>query len=297
VTEVTPKRVLADRCALISGASRGLGLEIARYYVRAGASVAICARDASTLGEAARSLRELAGAGQRVAALAVDVGRPADVAQLTEFAVRELGRLDILVNNAGIAGASGALEDTDWLEWVRAIEVNLLGSVLLCRAALPYFKRARRGKIIQISGGGATQPLPGLGAYAASKAAVVRFAETLAEETRQYQIDVNALSPGLLDTALLKQMLAAGPEKLGPELHARMQQQQRTGTVPLSKGAELAVFLGSSASDGITGKLLSAVWDPWQELPRHLSDLQRTDVYTLRRIQPADRDLDWGETP
>jgi NAD(P)-dependent dehydrogenase (short-subunit alcohol dehydrogenase family) len=293
----SPKPTLQDRYALITGASRGLGFEIAQHYVRAGASVAICARSANPLAEAAARLREIAGPGQRIAARATNVADPAEVTQLVEYALGAFGRLDILVNNAGTAGASGALEDIDWLDWLRAIETNLMGSVLLYRAVLPHFKKARYGKIIQISGGGATQPLPRLSAYAASKAAIVRLAETLAEETREFHIDVNALSPGLLDTELLKEMLAGGPERLGGELHARMLHQQSSATVPLYKGAELAVFLGSTASDGITGKLLSAVWDPWRKLSQHLADLQGTDIYTLRRIQPADRGLDWGSLP
>jgi NAD(P)-dependent dehydrogenase (short-subunit alcohol dehydrogenase family) len=134
-----------------------------------------------------------------------------------------------------------------------------------------------------------------LSAYAASKAAVVRFVETLAEETRGDRIDVNALAPGSLDTRMLDEFIAAGPDRIGREFHERSVKLKRDGGVPLAKGAELAVFLGSSLSDGITGKLLSAVWDPWETLPQHREALNATDVYTLRRILPADRGLTWGE--
>jgi NAD(P)-dependent dehydrogenase (short-subunit alcohol dehydrogenase family) len=164
----------------------------------------------------------------------------------------------------------------------------------MCRALLPHFKERRYGKIIQLSGGGATNPLPRLSAYAASKAAVVRFAETLAEEVRQAGIDVNCIAPGALNTRLLDEVLAAGPEKVGQAFYERSLKQKAEGGAPLEKGADLAVFLGAAASDGITGKLLSAVWDPWLELPARLDDLQRTDVYTLRRIVPKDRGLEWG---
>ena len=111
-----------------------------------------------------------------------------------------MGRLDVLVNNAGIAGPGGPSDVGRLGAWVRTIEVNLLGAVLLSRAVLPVFRKAGRGKIIQLSGGGATSPLPMLSAYAASKAAVVRFMETLAEETREFNVDVNAIAPGLLNT-------------------------------------------------------------------------------------------------
>ena len=119
-----------------------------------------------------------------------------------------------MINNAGVVGPSGAIDAIDWEEWVRAIQVNLLGSVLMSRAVLPHFKTLGRGKIIQLSGGGATNPLPGLSAYATSKAAVIRFVETLAEETRANHIDVNAIAPGALNTRMLDEFLAAGPARI-----------------------------------------------------------------------------------
>jgi 3-oxoacyl-[acyl-carrier protein] reductase len=187
------------------------------------------------------------------------------------------------------------LEANDWEEWQKAIEINLYGSVLTCRAVLPHFRKQRYGKIVQLSGGGATKPLPRLSAYAVSKVAVVRMAETLAEEVREDHIDVNAIAPGALNTRMLDEILAAGPEKVGEAFYANAVQQKAKGGTPLELGAALAVFLASAASDGITGKLISAQWDPWRKLPEHCDDLRRTDVYALRRITPRDRGLTWGE--
>ena len=166
--------------------------------------------------------------------------------------------------------------------------------MLPARALASHFIQRGYGKVVQLSGGGATNPLPGLSAYAASKAAVVRFAETLAEELREHHVDVNAIAPGALNTCMLDEVLAAGPERVGERFYERALEQQRSGGVPLERGAELAVWLASAASDGVTAKLLSAVWDPWPKLPEHLDDLA-SDVYTLRRIVPADRGLDWGD--
>jgi NAD(P)-dependent dehydrogenase (short-subunit alcohol dehydrogenase family) len=288
-------RELENRCAIITGASQGLGLEIAKHYLAAGANLMICARSPEPLNQSCSTLRKLADVNQSVVAMTADVSCPADVTRLVERTLSEFGRLDILVSNAGIAGPIGAVESVDWREWTRAIEINLLGPVLLTRAVLPHFKQAGRGKILQLSGGGATTALPMLSAYAASKAAAVRFMETLAEETRPYHIDVNAIAPGVLDTRILDEFLAAGPDKIGRAFHERSLQHKHSGGVSLAKGAELAVFLASSASDGITGKLISAVWDPWQTLPDHRDDLNRTDIYTLRRIQPQDRQMGWGD--
>jgi len=290
----TMANVLENRCAIITGASRGLGFEIARSYLEAGASVVICARDGVVLEAAAAKLRRLARPGRSVLAVPADVSRAADVARLVDGALAALGRLDILVNNAGVAGPVGTVEAVDWEEWRHALEINLLGAVLLSRAALPHLKQAGRGKIIQLSGGGATSPLPTLSAYAASKAAVIRFVETLAEETRPHRIDVNAIAPGALNTRILEEFLAAGPQRAAPQLYQRWLQQKRDGGVPLTRGAELAVFLGCDLSNGITGRLLSAVWDPWRSLPGHLEELSGSDVYTLRRIVPEDRHMDWG---
>jgi NAD(P)-dependent dehydrogenase (short-subunit alcohol dehydrogenase family) len=282
---------LRGRGAIITGANQGLGLSIARIYVEAGASVLLCARDANLLEKARAEVSGLAGSGQAVIAEAGDVSKVDDAGRLVDRALGAFPRLDILVNNAGVYGPKGRIEEVDWQQWVRAMEINLLGSILMCRAVLPRFKAQRYGKIIQLSGGGATNPLPRISAYAASKAAVVRFAETLAEEVREDHIDVNSIAPGALNTRLLDEVLAAGPEKVGQEFYSRSVKQKQTGGAPLEKGTELALFLGSSASDGITGKLISALWDPWADFPRHLENLRKTDVYTLRRIVPEDRGL------
>jgi NAD(P)-dependent dehydrogenase (short-subunit alcohol dehydrogenase family) len=286
--------VLRDRCAIVTGASQGLGYAIVGKYLQAGASVLMCARGAVQLEEASSALRRLCGPDQALVALPADVCRAADVKALVDRALLEFGRLDILVNNAGVAGPAGPTERVNWDEWVRTIEINLLGSVLVSRAVLPHFQQIGYGKIIQLSGGGATRPLPMRSAYAASKAAVVRFVETLAEENRKHRIDVNAIAPGALNTRMLDELIAAGPERVGLDCYERALRHKSGGAAPLSKGAELAVFLGSGSSDGITGKLLSAIWDPWAALPDHVADLRGTDVYTLRRVVPADRDLSWG---
>lgn len=287
--------VLAGRTALITGASQGLGLEIARAYLDAGATgIVICGRNQLALEDALRELSERAAPGQTVLGEPADVSRADDVERLVELALGRLGEVTILVSNAGVYGPKGPIEEVDWQEWTRAVEINLLGSVLPARALVPHFRERRYGKIVQLSGGGATGPLPGLSAYAASKAAVVRFAETLAEELREQHVDVNAIAPGALNTRMLDEVLSAGAERVGEDFYRRALEQRRSGGVPLRRGAELAVFLGSGASDGITGRLLSAIWDPWAALPEHLDDLD-SDVYTLRRIVPADRGLDWGE--
>jgi len=286
---------LAGRTALITGASRGLGLEIARTYLEEGAAgICICGRDAVPLERALEELSKRAAPGQKVLGTVADVSSPEDVARLVELALSGLGEIVILVANAGIYGPKGTLGQTDWSQWKRAVEINLFGSVLPVRELVAHFAERGYGKIVQISGGGATAPMPRLSAYAASKAGVVRFAETLAEELRVHRVDVNAIAPGALNTRMLDELLSSGPDVLGEIVYERALEQQRSGGIPPRQAAKLAVFLGSAASDGITGKLLSAVWDPWRELPERRAEID-SDVYTLRRIVPRDRGLDWGD--
>jgi NAD(P)-dependent dehydrogenase (short-subunit alcohol dehydrogenase family) len=275
--------------AIITGSSQGLGKTIAEQFVREGASVVLCARDEKMLLLTRDELQAKAPAKVRVLAKTCDVSSEAQVKALTEFAFQELGSVQVLVNNAGVYGPMGPTEEVDLQEWLRAMEININGVLLPCRALIPYFKRAGKGKIIVLSGGGATNPLPNISAYAASKAAVVRLMETLAEELRPHHVDVNAVAPGALKTRLVDQVLQAGPEKVGASFYARNKKWAEEGATPLELGANLCVYLASAESDGITGKLISAQWDPWAKLHQYRDDLAKSDIYCLRRIVPEDR--------
>jgi 3-oxoacyl-[acyl-carrier protein] reductase len=118
--------------------------------------------------------------------------------------------------------------------------------------------------------------------------------ETLAEELRAHGIDVNAVAPGALKTRLVEQVLAAGPEKVGSAFYAKNQQWATEGATPLELGARLCAWLASAESDGITGKLISAQWDPWARLSDHRAELAGSDIYCLRRIVPEDRGMKWS---
>ncbi len=286
---------LSGRSAIITGASQGLGQGIAEMFVRAGASVFLVARDGERLQDVRQSLIPLAiTPDQRVHAMRGDVSEPDICIEIVRAAQEALPNVMILVNNAGIYGPMGKIEDVDWAEWVEAIRINVFGTAVMCRAIIPALRTRAYGKIINLSGGGATAPLPYLSAYATSKAAVVRLTETLAEELRDAHIDVNAIAPGALNTRLLDQVLAAGAENVGNDFYQRALAQRDQGGVPLDVGAGLALFLASAASDGITGRLLSAVWDDWETLPQQREELRDSDIFTLRRIVPRDRDKDWG---
>jgi 3-oxoacyl-[acyl-carrier protein] reductase len=279
--------------ALITGGSQGLGKAIAGHFLREGANVVLCARNEKDLAATRAELAQKFPA-QKVLAQTCDVADEAQVNALTAFALRELGSVNALVLNAGIYGPMGPTETVSLAEWRRALDINLFGVLLPSRAVIPHFKQAGRGKIVVLSGGGATNPLPNISAYAASKAAVVRLMETLAEELKPFHVDVNAIAPGALATRLVDEVLAAGPEKVGATFFEKNKSWKEKGAVPLDLGASLAVYLASAESDGITGKLISAQWDPWQDLQQHRDELSKSDIYCLRRIVPEDRGQKWG---
>ncbi len=286
---------LAGRSAIITGASQGLGFEIARQFLEAGASIAICARDAEKLLEASVELKPFVTNNAQLLAIPADVSQPQQVEHLVNTALLAFSKIDILVANAGVYGPKGPIDAVDWDEWSAAIDINLKGTVLQCAAVLPQMRKQQYGKIIILSGGGATKPLPNLSAYAASKAAVVRFAETLAEEVKSSHIDVNTIAPGALNTRLLDEILESGPEKVGEVFYAQSLKQKEMGGTSLDVGASLCLFLATGESDGITGRLLSALWDPWKTLPSMGERLKETDIYTLRRIIPEDRGQHWDD--
>ncbi len=286
---------LQGRTAIVTGASRGMGRAVAQRFVEEGASIVLCARSGSELEAVRTALIALAQPGQVVEAVQADVSRPEDTQAIAARALSATGRIDVLVNNAGIYGPMGTIEEVDWAQWQRTFEINLHGSVLMARAVLHAMKAQRAGKIIQVSGGGATNPMPRLCAYAASKAAVVRFAESLALEVREFGIDVNSMAPGALNTAMLDEVLQAGPDKVGADFYERSLRQKESGGAGLEAGCALAVFLASTGSDGISGRLISALWDNYADWPAHLAELQGGDAYTLRRIAGRDRGLSWGD--
>jgi 3-oxoacyl-[acyl-carrier protein] reductase len=284
---------LSDRSAIITGANQGLGKAIATEFVRAGAGVLLTARNEDMLREVRDELKRVAKPGRPVEMMRADVAKVEDCAATVKRAAAVLPDLCVLVNNAGVYGPKGAIEEVDWDEWIAAIEINLFGLVRMCREVIPVLRKRGYGKIINLSGGGATNPLPRISAYAASKAAVVRMTDTLAEELKEARVDVNAIAPGALNTRLLDEVIEAGPEKVGKAFYERSLKQQKEGGAPIEKGAKLAAWLASKESDGVSGRLISALWDDWASLGKRREELAKSDVYTLRRIVPEDRGMKW----
>lgn len=278
---------------LITGGSQGFGRHIVEAFLAEGANVVFCARTTADVTKTQADLAKQLPPGQQLVGLACDVADPASVAALFARAA-QLGPLHAVVNNAGIYGPIGPTEEVALADWTQAWQVNVTGTLLVCQQAVRAMKPRGAGKIINISGGGATNPMPRFVAYAATKAAVVRLTETLAEEYRADKIDINAIAPGALRTRMTQQVLAAGPEKAGADFFAKNKKWSDEGAADPKLGAGLCVFLASAESDGITGKLISAQWDPWAKLHDHRDELATSDIYCLRRIVPEDRGKKWS---
>lgn len=282
--------ILSNKVAIVTGASMGIGRAIAAALAAEGTNLVLCSRHGDELANAASELRR--SCGTRIEAIPTDVSDPTQVRSLVDFTLDRFGTIDILVNCAGVYGPIGPVTDVDSQAWLQCIGINLCGTFLTVQAVLPTMIQKRSGKIILLSGGGAVSPFPRFSAYGASKAGVVRFTETVSEEVKQHHIDINAIAPGPVNTRLLDQALAAG-DAAGKEFKAKSIRQKQEGGVPPERIAELAVFLASPQTDGLSGRLISLLWDNWRDIPEHLPEIQASDVFTMRRIVPSDRGFEW----
>jgi len=273
---------LQDKVAIVTGGGRGIGKAIALAFAQEGADIVIFARSMPELRETANQIQAL---GRQALAISGDVSSKENVDNMVRLTLSEFGTIDILINNAGIQGPIGPMVENDVDHWIQTISTNLIGQFLCAQAVLPVMIQKRQGKIINLSGGGSTHPRPYFTAYSASKAAVVRFTETLAEEVKEFNIQVNAIAPGAANTRLLEQILAAG-EAAGEKALVEAREQVKTGGTPLEKPTSLAVFMVSDEFDGLTGRLISAVYDDWSGIPRHIPEIMASDYYTMRRISP-----------
>jgi NAD(P)-dependent dehydrogenase (short-subunit alcohol dehydrogenase family) len=282
--------ILEGKVSIVTGGSRGIGKAIASTFAKEGSHLVLVSNDESEFETAKSEIGDSSSV--RVETFLADVSRPEDVESIVDFTLGKFATVDILVNCAGIYGPIGLITDIDVGRWIETINVNLYGTFLCMRAVLPTMMKKEKGKIINMSGGGGASPLPRFSAYGTSKAGIIRLTETIANEVKEYNIDVNAIAPGAVNTRLLDQALAAG-EAAGKDFLAKSIKQKQEGGVPPEKVAELALFLASPESDGLSGRLISLLWDKWKDIPQHLAEIMSADVYAMRRIIPEDRGYKW----
>src|SRR5919197_703335 len=203
---------------------------------------------------------------------------------MVRHTVEQFATIDILVNNAGMAGPVGPFQDTDMTAWIQTIQVNLIGTYRCCRAVVPIMQRQHHGKIINLSGAGATTAWRHLSAYGASKVAVVRLTETLALELEGSNIQVNALGPGSIHTQMWEELRDSARAAGDAQLYALGQRVTSGGGAPLEHPAPPAVFLARDASGALSGRLISEVTDDVPNLPTQIQRIMDSDAWTLRRV-------------
>ena len=273
---------LEGQVAVITGAGRGIGRAIALAYAREGARLVLAARSEAELEETAAAASE---AGAEAIAVRTDVTSQIGTGRLARRAVERFGRIDVLVNNAGISGPVGPLQSNDVAEWVDTINVNLTGTFLVCRAVVPVMLEQGGGRIINLSGAGVANAWSNMSAYCASKAAVVRMTEVLAQELEGKGITVNALGPGSVHTSMWEKMTEDAAQAGADFIHELGVRVTSGGGASIDDCAELAVWLASEESSGLTGRIISAAADDFRSLSPRIDEIMAGDAYTLRVVK------------
>lgn len=264
---------------ILTGGGRGIGREIAKKLSTEQANIVLISRTERELKETYSLIKDKSPSSFY---LTLDISNKNDVQTAFEKITKRFERIDCLINNAGIQAPIGNFYLNDLDKWKMNIEINLLGAVYFTYYAVQSMMNQKKGKIINFSGGGSTSPRPAFSSYAVAKTGIVRFTETIAEELREFKIDANAIAPGAINTGMLEEVLESG-EIAGKEYIDAILRKEKGGNSP-ELVTELVSFLCSDESDGITGKLISAPWDPWKTL--EFQNLLKTDkdLATLRRI-------------
>jgi 3-oxoacyl-[acyl-carrier protein] reductase len=268
---------IRGKSVLITGAGRGIGKRLAMGFAAEGAKVGLLARSQAEIDLAKLEIEQAEGTAMRLRA---DVRHVDELAHEIERMRAAFGGLDVLIAAAGVQGPVGPFITAKPKAWNETIEINLIGAVNACRAVLPPMIEKRSGKIILISGGGSAYARPNFTAYAASKTAVVRFGETLAEEVRDHNVQVNILAPGAAYSHMTDEILHAGEERAGRKEIEDAEKVQITGGVQAEKQVALALFLSSERSNHISGKLIH-VNDDWKKFEQ---ENMKPELFTLRRI-------------
>lgn len=282
-----------NKNVIITGGTVGFGKALAEKFLNEGANISICSRNEQQLFDTQSELLSKFP-NQIILVKKCDVSIEKDVKEFITYSLDTFKTIHVLILNAGVYGPMGPIETVSLDEWRKSIDINLFGVLLPCRELIPHFKQNKYGKIIVLSGGGATNPMPNLSSYATAKAAVVRLVETLSKELLSYNVDINAIAPGAMLTRMMEQVIDAGPEIVGDEFFKKNQNWKQNGDTSMELGTNLAVYLSTADSNGVTGKLISAQWDDWKNFGNHLNDLQNSDIYTIRRIVPEDRNKKWN---
>lgn len=263
---------------LVTGAGRGIGKRLAIGFATRGARVGLMARSKAELDLCHLEIEHAGGSALRLRADVTDYEQVS--AAVERMRVQFGHRPQVLICAAAMLGPVGPFVESNPKTWDEVIRTNMTGVMNVCRVVLPYMLEKRSGKIIVLGGGGVTPARPNFAVYSASKTALIRFVESLAEEVSDFNVQVNCLSPGGSYTHMTDQILAAG-ERAGWREIEEAQQVRLTGGIAPEKQIDLAAFLASEQSNHISGRLLN-VRDDWRKLK---DKTVNPELYRLRRVQ------------
>lgn len=237
---------LKDKIAIVTGGSQGIGEAISYAYAKEGATVIIVNKNNPTSGK--NIAAKIIDMGGRAEAIICDVANEESTQHLIETIIKKYGRIDILVNNAGVVVFKNFEEQT-LDDWNHVMDINLKGPFLLCRAAIPYMKKQKYGKIIFVSSAAATMGYSGVAPYSASKGGLLAMARTMVAELAQYNINVNSISPATTATPINQEV------RDNPDFIESLTRNTPTG-IPYMQPEDIAgaaVFLASEESKTIHG--------------------------------------------
>lgn len=271
---------------VLSGSSSGIGRDLVEHLLSAGHEIWGLARSDQS---------SFAAGNARFRCSICDVADYHAVAQAAATLAPVWPYLDGLITCAGMQGEISRTLSSNPERWAATVRANFDGTYHVLRAFAPLLLRApRRAKIICFSGGGATKARANFSAYGCAKTAIVRLVETIAVEEQSQSLDINAVAPGAINTRLTDEVIALGPAVVGDAEYRAALKQKQTGGVSMGKVCNLINWLLSPTSDGVSGRLISAPWDPWETLGSHTAELSSSDIYTLRRITPEERGKRWS---
>ena len=207
-----------NKTCLITGASRGLGLNIANEFYINGSNIVLISRNLKDLKIDKKKI-ENKNLKNEIYMIVGDISKKKISEGIVKKSLDKFGKIDYLINNAGIYGPIGQIDTVNYKDILETINTNILGSLNMSLAVIPHMKKNKKGKIIQIAGGGATKPIENFSIYSLSKSAIVRFTETIAHELYSYNININSVSPGFLKTRMTDQVIKAGGKKAGEQYY------------------------------------------------------------------------------
>ncbi len=264
---------------MVTGGGRGIGKAIAMACAAEGAHLALASRTKAELEETADAIARQYQA--KVHTVATDVSNRLQVEKLVANTVETFGAIDVLLNNAGNLGPVGPLWENDPSEWERTIAIHLFGTYYCCRAVIPHMLNQNRGRIVNMAGVGG----PNLTAYYAAKTAIVNLTENLAMELADTGITVNAMSPGSIHTRMWEETRDLALE-IGEDAMYRQGVQVTSGQgASIERAAALAVFLGSDSCGKLSGRLVQAVTDKFEDFPSRVDRIMSSEAYLVRRIE------------